>query len=122
MEDTKIDIKDNLDSLENDDFLMEVEEAKNIILESVKINKDILQLTEEEVLSFKNMNLQIILADKSIENLQLKQNLLNYEKQGVLNEVKDLKIKIQNSNEISIDDYIIDLANKRLVHKKLSPR
>jgi len=103
------------------DTLIDLQEVRDFAAkeEVVVENKDILPLTEEETLLFKNMNLQIILADKNVENLQLKQSLFLKEKQEVMNEVDKLKIRVQENKKINIIDYIFDLQNKRIVHKKL---
>jgi hypothetical protein len=121
-------MNDNVSDLDNtseedpdqNDFIMDIEEAHQILDEiKEEPSKDILPMTDVESLSLKNFNLQVILADKNIENLQLKQTILIHEKQEVLNQVKELKLKMQFDNGINIEDYAIDLPNKRLVHRKL---
>jgi hypothetical protein len=104
---------------DDEDTLINIQEVRDFAKEEVVENKDILPLTEEETLLFKNMNLQIILADKNVENLQLKQSLFLKEKQEVMNEVNKLKIRVQENKKINIIDYVFDLQNKRIVHKKL---
>lgn len=81
--------------------------------------KDIVELSEEECLYLRNLNLQVMLADKSIENLELKRNIFLKEKQDVLNEINLIKSNIALKNNSSLDDYLFDIPNKRMVHKRL---
>ena len=55
------------------DLSENIEAVKDFFEEDKKEeeNKDILELSEESVLKFRNCNLQVILANKSIENLDL---------------------------------------------------
>ena len=60
-----------------------------------------------------------MLADKNIENLDLKKNLFMKEKQDVINKLNDLRVEIAKKNGVSIEDYVLDLPNKRIIHKRL---
>ena len=79
--------------------------------------KDEILLTNEQNLELRNYNLQIILADKNVENLELKKNLLYREKEEILRYVADFKKALSEEHDIDVNEYHIDLLNKKLVKK-----
>ena len=103
------------------DFLEE-EECKEEECKEELVNKDIIDIDEIEILNLKVLNLQMILADTNIENFELKKSLLSKEKEEVFKEAESLKEGIAKSKEIDLEEYVIDIAGQRLVHKKLIPK
>ena len=79
--------------------------------------KDEIPLTNEQNLELRNFNLQIILADKNVENLELKKNLLYREKEEIVGYINAFKKYLSEEHDIDINEYHIDLMNKRLVKK-----
>jgi hypothetical protein len=110
---------ENPDNFNDEDFYFErqVEEAQKE-MEKLK-DKNIIVLSEIDILKFKNFNLQIMLADKNVENLQLKQTVMYYEKKDVVQELSNLKRNIEGVQEIKFEDYTLDLPNGRIVHNSL---
>jgi hypothetical protein len=105
--------------MENEKENTKTSKKQKNLLDNYPSHKDIIDLTEEECLHLRNLNLQIMLADKSIENLDLKKNIFLKEKQDVLNELNIIKNNIALKNNSSLDDYLFDIPNKRIVHKRL---
>lgn len=105
--------------MENEKENTKSSKKQKVLLDNQFVSKDILELTEEECLYLRNLNLQVMLADKSIENLELKKNIFLKEKQDVLNEINVIKNNIALKNNSSLDDYLFDVPNKRMVHKRL---
>ena len=110
---------ENPDNFNDEDFYFErqVEEAQKE-MEKLK-DKNIIVLSDVDLLKFKNYNLQIMLADKNVENLQLKQTVMYYEKKDVVQELSNLKRSIEGVQEIKFEDYTLDLPNGRIVHNSL---
>jgi len=98
------------------------EECKEEECKEELVNKDIIDIDEIEILNLKVLNLQMILADTNIENFELKKSLLSKEKEEVFKEAESLKEGIAKSKEIDLEEYVIDIAGQRLVHKKLIPK
>lgn len=84
--------------------------------ETINCSEEI-ELNREQELEFRNFNLQIILADKNTENLNLKKNILLKEKEEVIKELTKYKIELAKQHNIEVDKYTIDLVNKKLIRK-----
>jgi len=80
--------------------------------------KEIIELSEEKVLEIRLINSQIQLLNVSLENLELKKQFLLSDKKMMEHNFQELKKEVSEKHEINYDDYIVDLANKRLVIKK----
>jgi hypothetical protein len=105
--------------MENEKENNRTSKKQKSLVDAPSTSKDIIDLSEEECLYLRNLNLQVMLADKSIENLELKKNIFLKEKQDVLNEINIIKNNIALKNNSSLDDYLFDVPNKRIVHKRL---
>ena len=80
--------------------------------------KEIIELSEEQVLQMRLMNTQMQLIDQSLENLELKKKLLLSDRVTMNESFQNFKREISEMNKINYEDYLIDLVQKRLVLKK----
>jgi len=85
--------------------------------ETSAIKKEI-ELSEEEVLQARLINTQLSLVNVSLENLELKKQMLLMDKQNMGANLADFKKEVSKKNEINYDDYTLDLTKKKLVKIK----
>ena len=80
--------------------------------------KDNLSLSESSILQLRFNNPQTQLVDSSLENLELKKQLLLLDRINMENNFSEFKKEISEEYEINYDDYYIDFARNKLVPKK----
>ena len=80
--------------------------------------KETIELSEEKLLQIRLINTQMQLVNVSLENLEFKKQLLLSDKKAMESNFLEIKKEVSEENEINYDDYLIDLAQKRLVRKK----
>jgi glycyl-tRNA synthetase alpha subunit len=119
IEEESISSENDTNNSEKNEILKNLEEARSIHKEFEKSRKDVIEITEEDSLKLKNFNLQVMLADKNIENMDLKKNIFLIEKQEILNKISKLREDIAKRNEVNVHDYVLDLPNKRIVNRRL---
>jgi len=76
------------------------------------------ELSEEKLLQIRLINTQTQLVNLSLENLELKKQLLLVDKKVMEDSFLDFKKEVSEEYEINYDDYLIDFAQKKLVRKK----
>lgn len=79
--------------------------------------KETIDLKEETILKIRLSSTQLTLVNVSLENLELKKQLLLNDKKSMEDNYKELIKEISVDNEINIDEYTLDLANNKLVKK-----
>jgi len=80
--------------------------------------KETIELSEEKLLQVRLIDTQVKLINASLENLELKKQLLLADKKAMENNFLEFKKEVSEENEINYDDYLIDFAQKKLVRKK----
>jgi hypothetical protein len=119
--------EESLETLENfgeheASLKSELEESQQFLEEQKEEEEKptpLIELSNETTLKFRNYNLQVILADKNVENLELKKNILAREKNDVVKEIESLKKDIGLEHGINPEEYYFDLPNNRIIHKSL---
>lgn len=79
--------------------------------------KDTIDLSEEKVLNLRLIGAQVGLINVTLENLELKKQLLLQDKKTMEENYKELVLEINKENDISFDVYNLDLVNKKLIKK-----
>jgi len=77
-----------------------------------------IELSEEKILQIRLINSQTQLVNVSLENLELKRQMLLIDKQAMEDNFLNFKKEVSEEYEINYDDYLIDFAQKKLVRKK----
>jgi len=80
--------------------------------------KETIELNEEKLLQIRLINTQTQLVNVSLENLELKRQLLLVDKKSMEDSFQEFKKEVSEEHEINYDDYLVDFAQKRLVRKK----
>jgi len=80
--------------------------------------KDTVDLSEEEILKIRLVSTQKQLVSVSIENLELKKQLLLLDKKLMEDNFLDIQKEVSEEHEINYSDYLIDFSQKKLVRKK----
>lgn len=77
-----------------------------------------IELSEEELLQVRLISSQINLVNVSLDNLELKKQLLLVDKKSVMDDFLDFKKEINENKKINYDDYVLNFELKKLVKKK----
>jgi len=85
--------------------------------ENAKEKKEI-KLSEEELLQFRLINSQINLVNVSLENVELKKQMLLMDKKSMGDNLLDFKKELGEKNKINYDDYVLDFNQKKLIKKE----
>lgn len=85
--------------------------------ETDAVKKEV-ELSEEEIMQARLINTQLGLINVSLENLELKKQMLLMDKQSMATSLADFKKEVSKKNEINYDDYSLDLIQKKLVKIK----
>ncbi len=80
--------------------------------------KETIELSEEKILKLRLISVQTQLVNASLENLELKKQILVSDKKVMENNFQEIKKEISDENEINFDDYFIDFSHNKLVRKK----
>lgn len=80
--------------------------------------KETIELSEEKILKLRLISVQTQLVNASLENLELKKQILLSDKKVMENNFQEIKKEISDENEINFDDYFIDFSHNKLVRKK----
>lgn len=80
--------------------------------------KETIDLSEERILKMRLVSSQMNLINVSLENIELKKQLLLSDKKAMEENYKELIKEINIENDINSDDYNIDFVQKKLVRKK----
>ena len=80
--------------------------------------KETIELSEEQLLQIRLINTQTQLVNTSLENLELKRQLLLVDKKTMDDNFQEFKKEVSEEHEINYDDYLVDFAQKKLVRKK----
>ena len=76
-----------------------------------------IELSEEELLQVRLISSQINLVNVSLDNLELKKQLLLVDKKSVMDDFLDFKKEINESKKNNYDDYVLNFESKKLVKK-----
>jgi len=76
-----------------------------------------IELSEEELLQVRLISSQINLVNVSLDNLELKKQLLLVDKKSVMDDFLNFKKEINESKKINYDDYVLNFESKKLVKK-----
>jgi len=80
--------------------------------------KETIDLNEEKILQLRLINTQMQLIGVSLENIEIKRQLLLADKKAMEESFLDFKKEVSEEHEINYDDYHIDFFQKKLVRKK----
>ncbi len=80
--------------------------------------KETIDLSEEKILKIRLISSQVNLVNASLENIELKKQILLSDKKAMEENYKELIKEISIENDINSDDYNIDFVQKKLVRKK----
>ena len=80
--------------------------------------KETIDLSEEKILKIRLISSQVNLVNASLENIELKKQILLSDKKAMEENYKELIKEISIENDINSADYNIDFVQKKLVRKK----
>lgn len=122
-EDLVLDDSLTLDTLDTEETVMDLDNVTDLpgkrqYADPMVSNEEVL-LSEIDILKFRLINTQSNFLKKSMENEDLKKQIILLEQKTVLENFEAYKKHISEEYEVDFNDYIIDVENQKLMRKKV---